>query len=107
MLGSKRLTRRKLGWSEPLVGGTKVPSSRKGLMLAIVRREEAEGERRMIGSRRRELGGGGRDGRVGRLLVEGLLALRRRVIKSSDCFRTWEKSYCSSLAYHPATPVVG
>ena len=35
--------------------GTKEPFSRKAFMFAIVRREEAEGDRRIMGSRERDL----------------------------------------------------
>lgn len=58
-------------------GGVKTPVSRKGLMLDMVRRDEAEGERRMMGSFWRGLEEGteglrgmegrGWPGRVGRL----------------------------------------
>jgi hypothetical protein len=42
-------------------GGTKRPASRKDLMLDIRRREDAEGERRMIGSARLEFETAGRE----------------------------------------------
>lgn len=89
----------------------KRPDSRKDLMLAIERREEADGERRMMGSLERDFegglegaaepmaGGGGRPGRCGRDFVVrgcgtavGGFWLRRRVMKSSACLRTWENS---------------
>lgn len=83
-------------------------------MLAIVRREEADGESRMMGSLEREgLDGfgvgmlgiredGGCPGRWGRDLVGGVeeavgLVVRRRVMKSSACLRTWEKSWVLSV----------
>lgn len=56
-LGSM-LGRRREIWRMPLAavgaGGAYVPDSRKGLMLDMRRREEAEGERRMMGSGRRD-----------------------------------------------------
>lgn len=83
----------------------KTPCSRNGLMLAIVSREEAEGESKMMGSFEREgLGGFGVGmagiegfGRCGRDLTGGVeeaggLVVRSRVMKSSACLRTWEKS---------------
>lgn len=107
--GRAREIWRSCGAEECSVGGWKVPDSRKDLMLDMVRRLEAEGERRMMGSLGRGLEGrgarglgmragletGGWPGRVGRVWCgreeeEG--AVRRRVMKSSACFLTWEKS---------------
>ncbi len=80
-------------------------------MLDIVRREEAEGERRMIGSlgrcfcggppreeELREEDGGARPP-AGNVVVgaPGFGAARNREMKSSACLRTWEKS-CLELA---------
>ena len=50
--GSGRETCRMLAVEPALLesGGRYLPSSRKDLMLAMRRREEAEGERRMMGS---------------------------------------------------------
>lgn len=51
ILCRRRETRRKFGGvSMDTVGGMKTPSSRKDLMFDIVRREEALGERRIMGS---------------------------------------------------------
>jgi hypothetical protein len=85
----------------------KRPDSRKDLMLAIERRDEAEGERRIMGSLERDfdgglegvteplVGGSGWPERWGSDLVcggwgtaEGVFWLRRRVMKSSACLRT-------------------
>lgn len=59
MLGRRRETWWIWGCGpEAVVDGEKTPDSRKGLMLAIVRREEAEGESKMMGSiRERDFGG--------------------------------------------------
>lgn len=89
----------KVGWS----GGTNIPSPKNDLMFDMRMRDEADGERRMIGSGR-ELGL--RDGTEspadGAGTIEGFLLpgfapcwpgrLRFRSRKSSALFRTWEKS---------------
>jgi hypothetical protein len=54
--GSRRDTRRKLGaLLAASCGGVNTPSSRNDLMLDMVSSDEAEGERRMIGSWRLDL----------------------------------------------------
>lgn len=98
----------RVGWS----GGTKTPSWRKDLAFVMRIRDEAEGERRMmglvclllscfLGSGRPALGPRG-------VLLPGLLALltppgtgRERLLrprKLSAVLRTCEKSCCISLA---------
>lgn len=96
------------GWS----GGMNTPSWRKDLMFDMRMREEAEGERRMIGSGRREEEGPGRPGFFVRgspadgagigAFVPGLtpggywLLERLRPRNDSATFRTCEKSFNSS-----------
>ena len=93
----------KVGWS----GGTNRPESRKVLMLDMRRRDDAEGERRMMGSERFE-GTAEESGlevfAAGRAASDadfvGTLPGRdddegmplRRPRKVSACLRTWEKS---------------
>lgn len=100
MLEGSELAR--VGWS----GGTKMPSWRKVLALEVRIREEAEGERRMIGSPLRE-GLGFRPPAVGAMGLAplgfvpggywpGRVRLRPR--KISAVFRTWEKSWLSLVS---------
>ena len=74
-------------------GGMYVPDSRKDLMLLIRSREEAEGERRMMGSGRRPgfLSLAARDAV---LVVAGAAAdgFLRSLKNCSECLRMWEKS---------------
>lgn len=86
-----RCTCSMLAVEAPMSGGMNLPSSRKDRALFMRRSDEAEGERRMMGSGRRD----------------GPLGLRERdwleVMADEDCsflwmngaasFRTWEKSY--------------
>jgi len=104
------------GW----FGGTYVPDERKDFMLERRRREDAEGERRIIGSRRRpevEEGAEGLEGIEGVFGLRceargwfvgatvglapsfwpGRLAARERWRKVSAVFRTWEKSWRVSV----------
>ena len=62
-------------------------------MFDMRRREDAEGESRMMGSGRRP-GFLSRDARVVVVAgaVEGALVLRRSFMKTSEYLRTWEKS---------------
>lgn len=71
-------------------GGVKRPSSRKARMFVRRRREEAEGERRMIGSGRRPAGREG-VGPEGTALVPGCWGLRW--MKTVASFLTCEKSW--------------
>ena len=79
-------------------GGTYTPDSRKDLMLLMRRREDAEGESRIIGSGRlpRFLGRETSEGFVLReVTVEDACwpcLLRVRPRKDSAVLRTWEKS---------------
>lgn len=99
----------RVGWS----GGTNTPSWRKDLMFDMRIREEAEGERRMMGSGRREDDGPGRPDFLGTgrpadgagtpggllpgLTPGGYWPVRERLRprKASAVLRTCEKS-CSS-----------
>lgn len=77
--------------------GTKMPFSRKERMFERRRREEAEGERMMMGSGRRcDLG---LCGRVGLLAIAAAACAALRALKGAASFRTCEKSY-TSLAPH-------
>lgn len=112
----------RVGWS----GGTKTPSCRNDLILESRMGDEAEGDRRMIGSTRREeeddddeedeiaVGGflGSASpaegaGRIPPLPGIGLFApgraLRFRPRKVSAVLRTWENSYETSLASNSAS----
>ncbi len=106
--GSKRVICKRLAGVEfarvGCEGGTKRPLSRKDLMFDIRRREDADGESRMMGSARLEEDTAGRDVREAdegwaRGLAIGA-ALRCLPRKVSAALRTWEKSYVyvSSLA---------
>lgn len=77
-------------------GGTKSPASRKDLMFDMRSSEDAEGERRIIGSARLEFETAGREVREadGWALGFGTGALRCLFLprKVSAALRTWEKS---------------
>ena len=99
MVGMRRFTWRIFRPVEVVeVGGVKSPSTRKDLMLERRRSEEALGERRIMGSGRREEGVGLLGRRAGVMVVWGAAAAagvevgfwRRR--KASEYLRTWEKS---------------
>lgn len=79
--------------------GVYTPSSRKDLMLLRRKSDDADGERRMIGSARERPGlERPATSAVFWAVAEagaGLLPFvaRRRFRKGSACLRTWEKSY--------------
>ena len=81
-------------------GGMYVPDSRKDLMLLMRRREEAEGESRIMGSGRRPgfLSLEARDAVVVvvGVMVDGFL---RSLKNCSECLRIWEKSFVEDGQY--------
>lgn len=79
----------------PESAGAKVPDSRNCLMFDMRRRDEADGERRMMGSRRRAEGFLRLETRDEFVVIEvGAAAWRERLRPRymSHCFRTCEKS---------------
>lgn len=76
-----------------------MPSTRKDLMFERRRREEAEGERRMMGSGRRPVGVLPRrpaeDVGTAGVGPEGRVEVRRSMV--SAYLRTWEKSCCNGM----------
>ena len=81
-------------------GGMYVPDSRKDLMLLMRRREEAEGESRIMGSGRRPdfLSLEARDAVA---VVVGAMAdgFLRSLKNCSECLRIWEKSFVKGTQY--------
>lgn len=80
--------------------GTKTPFSRKERMFERRSREDAEGERMIMGSGLRcDLG---LCGRVGLLAIAAAACAALRALNGAASFRTCEKS-CILLATHPAS----